>query len=359
MEPPLVILLVGLLALGSSVRLATAGPAPGLRLEVVPHRVYAADDGVAPRWRFSAVAINSSHDTFTLRQVTTTLVGPSGRRSQVQAGSRIRGITQGQRTLPPDEVVVLELKDSGRDPLPAAALLEWGFTGPQGKPVLLTKRVPLVPRPTLYLRFPLPGHWVAVNGREMMHSIGRQFAFDFIALADLPLHESGSGRTFTCADFSSYGQPLLSPAAGQVVACEGGRPDEVPTPGHASYGTQQPAGGWQVYLGNYLLLRLDGGEHLLLVHCRAGSLQVKVGNRVREAQPLAQVGNSGNTSGPHLHIELLDTRPNLSQMAELELRASGVPFGFKQVRCERKGGRPAQGDLVPRGSNIVTALADR
>jgi len=38
-------------------------------------------------------------------------------------------------------------------------------------------------------------------------------------------------------------------------------------------------------------------------HLRQGSIKVKVGERVREGQPIARVGNSGHTSAPHIHIQ--------------------------------------------------------
>lgn len=53
--------------------------------------------------------------------------------------------------------------------------------------------------------------------------------------------------------------------------------------------------------GNHVIL--DCGEFVvLLAHLRQGSVQVTVGQTVGKAQVIGQVGNSGNTSEPHLHI---------------------------------------------------------
>ena len=39
---------------------------------------------------------------------------------------------------------------------------------------------------------------------------------------------------------------------------------------------------------------------------RQGSLTVKVGDTVKAGAPIAQLGNSGPSEGPHLHFGLLD-----------------------------------------------------
>jgi murein DD-endopeptidase MepM/ murein hydrolase activator NlpD len=58
-------------------------------------------------------------------------------------------------------------------------------------------------------------------------------------------------------------------------------------------------GGYQVYV------RLDNGLEARYMHLEnvAGLSQ---GQRVTAGQVFARTGNSGNTTGPHLHFELLD-----------------------------------------------------
>ena len=70
-----------------------------------------------------------------------------------------------------------------------------------------------------------------------------------------------------------------------------------------------PRWGWRVvapYLaraaaqadGNSVVAKLDDGLYMLYGHLEAGSLKVKLGDRVRRGDLLGLVGNSGNSSAP-------------------------------------------------------------
>ena len=53
--------------------------------------------------------------------------------------------------------------------------------------------------------------------------------------------------------------------------------------------------------GNHVLLRCQQAD-VLLGHFKTGSLKVAVGDLVTVGVGIAEVGNSGNTGEPHLHI---------------------------------------------------------
>jgi lipoprotein NlpD len=77
--------------------------------------------------------------------------------------------------------------------------------------------------------------------------------------------------------------------------------------GAAAAGTVVYAGSQAGY-GSIVILRHDGG--LLTLYAHASALLVHQGDRVAPGQPIAKVGRSGRTSGPHLHFEVRDgTRP--------------------------------------------------
>lgn len=56
--------------------------------------------------------------------------------------------------------------------------------------------------------------------------------------------------------------------------------------------------------GNYVKIRHDNGIYSYYAHGQYGSTVVEVGQRVIRGQQLMRVGNTGNSKGPHLHLEL-------------------------------------------------------
>ena len=66
--------------------------------------------------------------------------------------------------------------------------------------------------------------------------------------------------------------------------------------------------GVQSGYGSIVIIRHEGG--LLTVYAHASELLVRDGDRVEEGSPVARVGQSGRTTGPHLHFEVREgTRP--------------------------------------------------
>ena len=53
--------------------------------------------------------------------------------------------------------------------------------------------------------------------------------------------------------------------------------------------------------GNGVVLQCDN-YHVHLHHMKKGSVIVELGERVESGQKLGQIGNSGNTLEPHLHL---------------------------------------------------------
>jgi murein DD-endopeptidase MepM/ murein hydrolase activator NlpD len=72
--------------------------------------------------------------------------------------------------------------------------------------------------------------------------------------------------------------------------------------------------------GNVVVLELEPGRFATYAHLAPGSLQVKEGERVTRGQSLGNVGNSGNSLGPHLHFHVSD-RPE-------PLAGEGLPFAL-------------------------------
>jgi hypothetical protein len=94
--------------------------------------------------------------------------------------------------------------------------------------------------------------------------------------------------------YAIWGAEVASPCDGVVAGASDGLPDLAPgvmDPGH-------PA-------GNHVVLEC-AGVRVLLAHLREGSVAVAPGDRVVAGASLGRVGNSGNTTEPHLHIHAFD-----------------------------------------------------
>jgi hypothetical protein len=113
--------------------------------------------------------------------------------------------------------------------------------------------------------------------------------------------------------YAMFGRAVHAPCDGRVVGAEDGHPDmPVPEMDRAHMA------------GNHILLRC-GEAVILLAHFREGSVRVRKGQAVAAGDRLGDVGNSGNSSEPHLHVHA--QRESASSMAlagkPLALRIDG------------------------------------
>src|SRR5439155_3518593 len=92
-------------------------------------------------------------------------------------------------------------------------------------------------------------------------------------------------------------------ADGTVVSVQDGKPDATPnkviTPKTLSD-----------FGGNEVMLEIAPKVYAVYGHLQPGSLRVKVGDTVKVGAPLAKIGNTGPSLGPHLHFGLLN-RPDM------------------------------------------------
>ena len=189
--------------------------------------------------------------------------------------------------------------------------------------------------------------------------LGERYAIDFVAVD----HRRRSAdhrdwRTYFWAEpaerFFAFGQPILAPADGSVVAVHDGEIDHEARRSQLTlvpYALSQRARlrqGVGAIAGNYLIIALPGrGAFVALVHLRAGSLRVAVGDTVTTGQPIAECGNSGNSTQPHVHVQVMDS-------ADLSV-ARGIPMAFQRFRewphganqaLVRESGLPGEGAVV-------------
>ncbi len=129
-----------------------------------------------------------------------------------------------------------------------------------------------------------------INGH---HGISPQdYAIDIIGMNALGSRlDWFSGRAGPAA-YAIFGHRIYAPCDGEVRVAEDGHPDLFP--GQADRHN---------LAGNHVLLGCQDTK-VLLAHMMNGSLEVSEGDIVATGDLLGRVGNSGNTSEPHLHLQV-------------------------------------------------------
>jgi murein DD-endopeptidase MepM/ murein hydrolase activator NlpD len=158
------------------------------------------------------------------------------------------------------------------------------------------------------LLFPLRGDFLVVTGHgtapQGHEERSQLYAYDIVGLG--PHLELLTGDGSKNADFVGFGKDVLAPAAG-VVAYARNDVDDNPSTGSQDFDKllALPDPPWGVG-GNCVLIDHGNGEWSFLAHMKHGSVRVKRGERVTQGQVIGQLGNSGATTGPHLHYHLMD-----------------------------------------------------
>ncbi|WP_445386467.1 peptidoglycan DD-metalloendopeptidase family protein [Robiginitalea sp. IMCC44478] len=136
-------------------------------------------------------------------------------------------------------------------------------------------------------------------------------AFDFIIRHPFN-HKSFQGNGEANTDYYAFNRRILTPCSGKVVTVVNDVKDNIP-------GTRNP----EQLTGNSVIIETEAGEYLLLAHLKKGSIQVNVNEQLHAGQYIGLVGNSGNSTEPHLHMHLMDEK-------DME-RAAGIKMYFNDL----------------------------
>ena len=138
---------------------------------------------------------------------------------------------------------------------------------------------------------------------------GQSHAVDIVGIDALGFQATGFNPSDP-AHYHIFGKRVVAPCGGRVVAAVDGKADmQVPVMDSANMA------------GNHVLLRC-GRADILLAHLRRGTVRVGEGDLVSAGQFLGQVGNSGNSNVPHLHIHAQLPGPASAPL-------SGVPLPMR------------------------------
>jgi len=148
----------------------------------------------------------------------------------------------------------------------------------------------------------------AINGRARLPA---RFAIDWVKVDQDG--KSFSGDKTNPANWHGYGAEVLAVADAVVAAARDGIAESNTLPDGS-----RPRNSLEKASGNYIALDLGQGHFAFYEHLKPGSVMVKVGERVRRGQPIAALGSTGDSMGPHLHFHVSD--------ASSTLAAEGLPY---------------------------------
>lgn len=187
-------------------------------------------------------------------------------------------------------------------------------------------RVTVSRMPLPVLAPPLAGSgWVTANGccnnliihRGSFQTVNgglydaQRFAIDYLRLnAQGELVHGDPGRV---EDYVDYGAKVLAVADGTVVETldnmDDQKPGTLPDPATITLQTVD---------GNHVVINIGHGLYAFYAHLKKGSVTVHVGEHVKQGMVIGRLGNSGNTSAPHLHFHVMDS-PSV-------LGSDGLPY---------------------------------
>lgn len=192
---------------------------------------------------------------------------------------------------------------------------------------VLARTLEVVDAAPRVFRAPLDGEgWFVANApkptsrhRRSVQVIGerrhmaQRYALDFVRV--LGPEGTHVGDPADNASYHAYGATVRAMAAGEVIAVVDGIPENVPGPDSRAVEMNL-----ETLAGNAVVVDHGEGYVATYAHLIPGRLEVAVGQRVEAGAALGYVGNSGNSTEPHLHLHVCD--------APALLACQGRPYAF-------------------------------
>ena len=160
-------------------------------------------------------------------------------------------------------------------------------------------------------------HRFVTNSMNGMLDPSETFAIDWVQVDARGLAYRTDGKK--PEDWIGYGAEITAAGPGTVVEVMRDLPDVTPGKNPEGLTIAQIA-------GNRVIIDMGSGHYAMYAHLAPGSIPVHVGNYVRQGQKLGLLGNTGNSSAPHLHFQVMD-RPS-------SLDDTSLPFVFDHMNLE-------------------------
>lgn len=167
-----------------------------------------------------------------------------------------------------------------------------------------------------------------------------RYAYDFSAVnanGDLYRRQGETNE-----DWFGFGMLVYAPGSGVVKETTNDVPDNIL--GKRMFDFNLVFKNIKSFYGNYVVIDHLNGEYSLLLHLKQGSVKVKPGDLIKQGQPVAEMGISGDSEYVHLHYQLQNG---------IELNNETLPSYFSNFRWwlgstvrEIKRGAMNSGDIL-------------
>jgi murein DD-endopeptidase MepM/ murein hydrolase activator NlpD len=147
----------------------------------------------------------------------------------------------------------------------------------------------------------------------------QRFAMDLSKLGKEGRKANNGGKYNS--DYNDYGENIVGVADGEVVAVMDFIPDN-PNPLYRK-------SNWEIdsICGNYIALNIGDNLIALYAHIKPNSIRVKVGDVIKKGTVIGQIGNSGKSSGAHLHFQISKFKVPYKESGNSFL-SEGISFVF-------------------------------
>ncbi|WP_229053091.1 M23 family metallopeptidase [Aeromicrobium sp. Leaf350] len=219
---------------------------------------------------------------------------------------------------------------------------------------------------------PVRGRWVSVNGPGQQlpshgtRTRGQYGAIDVCGTSGPTTPEivRWALRSSRPEAYPCFGEPIHAMAGGTVVRVRDGQRD------HRARNTWQgfaymftfealwrEAAGTGRVLGNHVVVDHGDGTFAAYAHLKKGSARVGEGDRLEVGDVLGSVGNTGNSSMPHLHVQLMD-RASVDAAAGVVMRWRDIELtGELDEQLESFGKDPSDSAVKGMPRNAETFVA--
>ena len=154
-------------------------------------------------------------------------------------------------------------------------------------------------------------------------------------------------------DFYGWGKRVYAPIDGEIVKVIDGIEERDPVnickdirnTIVVTKDFQEREMGFERIAGNSVIIKYGEKSYCLLAHMRKGSVRVKEGQRIERNEVIGELGHSGNSTMPHLHMQFMDSL-NFNE-------TKGIPFVIREYFLYQNGTWIKKNNSIPTKEDII------